>query len=173
VSNSKIGTQQQRIEKLFAELPVPGPDFAIPVLPEREHIDEHRIGSIELHVIRGGIRQAYPCPQRLDLNIKMQQGRRLEQRERPFIGVGHKWNARMAQNHRGQDASLLQCRILDFLRGNKLALAHKLRRKAGIAHVIEFGHRLVQDRAVNLAVEVVNAPARITERSGIHQGMAH
>jgi hypothetical protein len=125
VRDAEKRAEQKRVEKLFAKLAVSGPHFAVPVPPERKNVDKYRLRAMELDVIGARIRQADAASQRFDLDIEMQQRRRLDQREGPFLRIGDERNAPVPQHHLGLDSRFRQDLAIDFLGGNDLAFGGK------------------------------------------------
>ena len=74
----QFGTQQQRVQILFAKLPMAHPVFTLVVAAEGQVIDKYRLRAVELYVIRGGIRQGDVMIQRFKINIELQQRGRFE-----------------------------------------------------------------------------------------------
>ena len=55
MADAEIGLQQQRVEKLLAELSVAGPKIPVSITNERQNVDEERSGSDKLNVVSGRI----------------------------------------------------------------------------------------------------------------------
>ncbi len=51
MGRSEHGAQQERDQELLAELPVPGPELALPVRTKRQGVDEDRSGANQLDIV--------------------------------------------------------------------------------------------------------------------------
>ena len=98
VWNPSQALEQQRIEKLLAKLPMASPEFALPVRTERQHINEDRIGPLELDIEGGGIGKGDTAFQDRQMQIEMQKRRLLERGENPLVRVRNEVETGMFQN---------------------------------------------------------------------------
>ena len=78
--------EQQRVQELLAELPVPEPVLALPVAPQRQDVDEDRARTLELDIVGAGIGQRDVVVEQLQMQVQVQERRGLEGRKRPLVG---------------------------------------------------------------------------------------
>jgi len=82
-----IGDEQQRVEKMLAELPV-GHPRSQPEFLEGQRIDENRLPVNKLDVEGAGVLEGHPKIKGLFLDFKCGQSRLFELREAPLIRIG-------------------------------------------------------------------------------------
>ena len=82
-----VGLQEQRIQKLLAELSVPRPRLTGLIRGEGPQVDEARRGSEPLDVVRRGILERHPVVESRQRDIELEERRILEHSERPLVGI--------------------------------------------------------------------------------------
>jgi hypothetical protein len=82
-----VGHQEQRVEKMLAELPIGHPGFQLEFL-EGQRVDEKGLPVDELDVEGAGILQGHPEIKGRFLDLEQGQSRLFELRETPLIRIG-------------------------------------------------------------------------------------
>ena len=85
MTNAEIRSQEERIEELFAELPMAGPEFSIAIPSDRKVIDENRVRPSELYVVGRRIAQIEALALELQVQVEMEERCLFKERKRPFV----------------------------------------------------------------------------------------
>ena len=103
-----VGLEHQRVEHERAELPVAGPRLALAQALEGADVDEDRLSTPPLHVVRGGVLEDQVLVERAEQELELEQRGVLEHPERPLVRIRDDGDAVVAQD--GGDPSGVELR---------------------------------------------------------------
>ena len=173
VGDPEQGVHQQGVEELLAELAMPQPVLAVAIRTERERVDEDGARSLELHVESGRVAQREAAPERVEVDVEMEEGRGLERRERPLVGPGDEGKARMLEDDRRLETEGVRLGLVEPSMGEEAPFRDEPREKACLLCGLEGGRCPPGDRPEDATAEDVDAAGRVAERPRARGAAGH